>query len=315
MAHPRRFRFGAELHRPFPDMTWAETAREVESLGYSTLFVPDHFQDQFAPIAALASAATATSDLNVGTLVLDNDYRHPVITAMEMATIDAISEGRLELGLGAGWKRLDYDQGGIAYDEPRVRVERFMEAVEVVRALFGDDPVNFSGDYYTITDMVGAPRPHTVGGPPLLLAGGARRMLRFAGQHAAIVGVNPSIHSGEVDAAAARDALSDRIDEKFSWVREGAGERFDDIEFNAWCSVATITDDPLGFAEMVAPGFGIAAEDAHTALDSPITMIGTLASLGEQLHRRRERWGYSYHVFADDAVRPMAPLVAAYRDA
>lgn len=312
MAHSRRLRFGVELHGPFPGMNWHDTIRAVEDFGYSTVFLPDHFQDQLAPIAAMTAAAMISDRLTVGSLVLDNDYRHPVITAMEMATIDLLSEGRLEFGLGAGWKRLDYDQSGISYDEPKERVDRFMEAVEVIRALFGDDPVDFDGEHYTITGMVGAPRPHTPGGPPLLIAGGARRMLRFAGQHASIVGVNPSIHSGAIDADAARDALADRIDEKFSWVREGAGERYDDIEFNAWSRVTSVTDDPIGFARMIAPAFGIADDRAEDALNSPITMIGTLDSLGEQLAMRRERWGYSYHVVVDEAAIEFAPVVAKY---
>lgn len=311
MPHPRRFRFGAELHRPFPGLTWAQTVRKVEDLGYSTLFVPDHFQDQLAPIAAMASAASLTSSLKVGSLVLDNDYRHPVVTAMEMATIDLLSEGRLEFGIGAGWKRLDYDQAGLSYDAPKVRVDRFMEAVGIIRGLFGPDPVSHEGEYYRVTDLVGSPQPHTPGGPPLLIAGGGRRMLRFAGANASIVGVNPSIHSGEIDSDAARDALADRIDEKFSWVREGAGDRFDELEFNAWISVAHLTDDPLEFAEMIAPGFGIPPELATGTIDSPITMVGNVGSLTEQLHSRRERWGYSYHVLGDEAALEMAPVVAA----
>lgn len=293
-------------------MTWADTVRWVEDAGYSTIFLPDHFQDQLAPIAAMTSVVMLSSTLKVGSLVIDNDYRHPVITAMEMATIDRLSEGRLEFGIGAGWKKLDYDQSGISYHPPKVRVDRFMEAVEVIRRLFGEDPVDFDGEYYTITGMVGSPRPHTPGGPPLIIAGGARRMLRFAGRHASIVGVNPSIHSGTVDADAARDALGDRIDAKFAWVREGAGDRFDDIEFNAWSSVTSVTDDPEGFARMIAPGFGIPEDQAHEALESPITMIGTVDGIGERLYERRERWGYSYHVVVDAAAIEFAPVVARF---
>ncbi len=221
MAHDRRFRFGAQLHQPLPDMSWAESARRLEELGYSTLFVPDHFGDQLAPIAAMTAAAAATTSLVVGALVFDNDYRHPVVLAKEMATIDLLFPGRCEVGLGAGWMRTDYDASGIVMDRPGVRVDRLMEGAAVIRGLWSGEPVDHRGEHYTITDLVGLPAPHTAGGPPLLLAGGSPRMLRFAGATADIVGVNPSIHSGEVDADAARDGLADRMDAKLGWVREG----------------------------------------------------------------------------------------------
>ena len=136
MAHDRRFRFGIQLHRPLDGSTWLDSARRVEELGYSTLFVPDHFGDQLAPLIALASAAAVTKTLNVGALVFDNDYRHPLVLAKEIATLDAISNGRVEFGLGAGWMRTDYVESGIAYDEPGTRVERFMEGVDVIRGVW-----------------------------------------------------------------------------------------------------------------------------------------------------------------------------------
>ena len=310
MAHPRRFRFGAELHTPFEGMTWAESVRRVEELGYSTVFLPDHFGVQFGPIAAMAAAAASTTTLKVGSLVFDNDFRHPVVLAKEVATIDVLSEGRLEFGIGAGWKSEDYDSSGIPMDSPKVRVDRMMEAVTIMKGLFGPDPVNFSGDHYQVTDLVGTPVPATPGGPPFIIAGGSKRMLRFAGTHASIVGVNPSIHSGAIDADAARDSLSDRMDQKLEWVRDGAGDRFDDLEINAWIPVAAITDDSLGFAELIAPSFGIASEEAISALDSPMTMVGSVGQIAERLEFRRERWGFSYHVLQDQAVLEMAPVIA-----
>lgn len=310
MAHDRRFRFGAQLHQPLPGMTWAESARRIEELGYSTLFVPDHFGDQLAPIAAMTAAAAATTSLVVGALVFDNDYRHPVVLAKEMATIDLLFEGRCEVGLGAGWMRTDYDSSGIAMDRPGVRVDRLMEGAEVIRALWSGEPVDHRGEHYTITDLVGLPAPHTAGGPPLLLAGGSPRMLRFAGATADIVGVNPSIHSGEVDADAARDGLADRMDAKIAWVREGAGDRFDDLEINAWVPVVAVTDDAQSVAEMLAPGFGLDGEDPTTLLDSPMVMAGTAAELADRLELRRERWGFSYHVVQNESALELAPLVA-----
>ena len=310
MAHPRKFRFGVQLGMPLDGLTWAETARRVEELGYSTIVLPDHFSEQYGPIAAMAAAAAATTTLKVCTLVFDNDYRHPVVLAKEMATLDLLSEGRAEVGIGAGWKRVDYEQSGIVEDAPKVRVDRMMESVQILQGLFGTEPVDFEGEHYRITGLDGTPKPHTPGGPPLLIAGGAKRMLRFAGANASIVGVNPSIHSGEIDADAARDGLADRMDQKVAWVKEGAGDRFDDLEINAWVPVAIITDDALGTAELIAPSFGIAPADAAEALDSPMTIIGTVDQIIDRLEQRRDRWGFSYHVIQADAMATMAPIVA-----
>ena len=309
MAHPRRFRFGAQLHKPLPGLTWGESARRLEELGFSSLFMPDHFGDQLGPVAAMTAAAAATERLVVGTLVFDNDYRHPVVLAKEMATIDLLFEGRVEVGLGAGWMRTDYDQSGIPMDAPKQRVERMFESVPILRGLWGDGPVTQLGEHYRITGLDGLPKPHTPGGPPLLLAGGSKRMLRFAGAHADIVGVNPSIHSGEVDADAARDGMADRMDQKFEWVREGAGDRFGDLEFNAWIPVVVVTDDAKAVAEMVAPGFGLDPAHATEALESPMTLVGTVDEIVERLESRRDRWGFSYHVVQNESVFELAPIV------
>jgi len=309
MAHDRRFRFGIQVRGPFQGLSWADTARRVEELGYSTLFLPDHFHEQWGPIAAMAAAAGATSTLKVGTLVFDNDYRHPVTLAKEMATVDLLSEGRCEVGIGAGWKRLDYEQSGIVEDAPGVRVSRMMEGVAVLRGLWADGPFDYSGTHYEITGLDGGPGPYTPGGPPLIVAGGSPRMLRFAGAHADIVGVNPSIHSGEVDADAARDGMADRMDAKVGWVKEGAGARWDDLEINAWVPVAKVTEDSASFAELLAPSFGVPADEA---LESPMTIVGSIAEITDRLEERRSRWGFSYHVIQDESgAIEMAPVVAA----
>lgn len=310
MAHDRRFRFGVQLHQPLEGLTWAETARRVEELGYSTLFLPDHFGEQLAPIAAMMAAAAATEQLTVGTLVFDNDFRHPVVLAKEMATIDLLSEGRCEVGIGAGWKRTDYDESGIPMDRPGVRVDRLMESASILRGLWSGNPVNHDGEHYRIEELVGLPAPHRPGGPPLLIAGGSPRMLRFAGAQADIVGVNPSIHSGEIDADAARDGLADRMDRKFDWVREGAGDRFDELEFNAWVPIVVVTDDAASVAEMIAPSFGLEGESTSSVLESPMALVGTVGEIAERLHERRERWGFSYHVVQNDAALTLAPVVA-----
>lgn len=303
----RQFRFAVEVHGPLDGSTWADTVRELEALGYSTLFVPDHFDEGLGPIAAMATAAVLTTTLNVGTLVFDCDYRHPAVLARELASIDVLSAGRLEVGLGAGWKKLDYDRSGIPMDAPKVRVDRMIEHTKVLKALFAGEPVTFAGEHYRITDMPGTPRPYTPGGPPFIIGGGQPRVLRFAGAIADIVGVNASIHSGAIDTDAAHDALPDRIDQKVAWLREGAGVRFDQIELNAWLSVAEVTDDTAGFAELMGRLFGA---DPKQVLGSPLTLIGSLSECADRLRERRERWGYSYTVIPGDKARDFAPLVA-----
>ena len=307
MTHPRRFRFAAELHSPLEGRSWVDSVREVEALGYSTLFVPDHFDEGPGPIAGLASAAAVTTTLNVGALVLDCDFRHPAVLARELATIDAISEGRLEVGLGAGWKQLDYARSGIPMDPPKVRVDRMIEHTLVLKGLFADGPFSFSGDHYTITDLDGTPSPHRPGGPPILIGGGGNRVLGFAARHADIVGINASIHSGEIDTAAAHDALASAIDAKVARVRDAAVDRFDDLELNAWLSVAQITDDTAGFAAVMGELFEAPPDEV---LSSPLALIGSEGEITERLQERRERWGYSYTVIPGDQLRAFAPLVA-----
>jgi probable F420-dependent oxidoreductase len=256
----------------------------------------------------MAVAASATTTLNVGTLVLDCDFRHPAVLARELASIDALSEGRLEVGLGAGWKRLDYDRSGIPMDPPKVRVSRMIEHATVLKGLFGEGPFSFTGEHYTITDLDGTPPPHRSGGPPILIAGGQKRVLRFAGQFADIVGVNASIHSGEIDTAAAQDSLAERFDEKVGWVRDGAGDRFDDIEINAWIAIGSVTDDATSVADALAPMY---ETDAASVLASPLTLIGSVEEIAERLHERREQWGYSYIVLPGAQAHEFAPVVAA----
>ena len=287
-------------------MSWRDSVRWIEDAGYSTLFVPDHFNEGLGPIAAMATAAMVSTELKIGSLVFAADYRHPVVLARELATIDLLSEGRLELGIGAGWKAEDYTASGISMDAPKVRVDRMIEVVTIVKGLFAPGPFSFQGEYFTISELDGSPKPFRAEGPPLLIGAGAPRMLRYAGATADIVAVNPSIHSGEVDAAAARDAQVDRIDAKVEWVREGAGERFDDLELNAWLAVAQVTDDAAGTAELLAPAF---EADPVALLDSPMVMLGTIDELAEQVLARRERWGYSYHVIPGDQAVDFAPLV------
>lgn len=306
----RSFRFGVDLQSPLPGQTWQESARTIEALGYSTVFVPDHFDEGLGPIAALATAAAATTTLRVGTLVLACDFRHPAVLARELATVDLLSEGRLEVGLGAGWKPSDYATSGITMDTPGVRVNRLIEHTFVLRDLFGGGPVSFEGKHYRIDGLVGSPRPATAGGPPILIGGGGPRLLRFAGEAADIVGINASVRSGSWDTDTALDALPEAIDRKVEWVREGAGDRFDQLELSCWLAAVQITDDAVATASNLAALFGIEDRGSHELLDSPLNLIGTLDEMEDRLRRRRDRWGINYVVVPGHQAMELAPLVA-----
>lgn len=302
--HP--FRFAVQLEGASTGAAWRDLARKVESLGYSTLYVPDHFGDQWAPLVAITAAAEATTTLKVGGLVLDNDYRHPVVLAKEMATLDLLSEGRLEVGLGAGWMKIDYDESGIPYDEPRVRVDRLEESVHIIEALWADGTCTFSGEHYQVTAAQGLPRPFSQPRPTLLLGGGGKRVLGFAARHADIVGVNANLRAGYVGPEVAASVTPERFAQRVEWIRDAAGDRFDQLELQVLTFVASITDDRQAMAEAVAPGFGL---EPAAALEVPIVLVGTVDQVCDTLQERRERYGFSYYVFHHDDIEPFAPVV------
>lgn len=244
----RPFRFGVQASKAADRAGWVDLARRVEAHGYSTLTMPDHFDDQLAPVPALMAAADATERLRVGALVWDNDYRHPLVLAKELATMDVLSDGRLEIGIGAGWMRTDYDSAGLPYDPAGVRVDRFVEALAVMKGLFGDEPVTFAGTHYRITAHQGRPTPVQRPWPPFLIGGGGRRVLSIAGREADIVGVNATLVNGKIDGAALASMGPAAVDEKVGWVRAAAGERLGDIEMNVRSFFVRVTDDRTGTA-------------------------------------------------------------------
>ena len=315
LPSPKPFRFGVQASAPTGGFTgsaadarsWRDLARRVEDLGYATLTVADHFDDQFAITPAVMAAADATTRLRIGGLVWCNDYRHPVVTAKEAATIDVLSEGRFELGLGAGWMTTDYEQSGIALDRPGVRIDRLAEAVAVVKGLFGDGPVTFDGEHYRIEGLEGRPKPLQRPGPPLLLGGGGHRMLSLAAREADIVGINIDLRKGVIDADSGPNATTDATVEKLRWVHEAAGERYDDLELQVRVHVAAVTDDREAMAEMLGPALGISPADA---LESPHALAGSVEQLVDQIRERRDRFGISYIGIGADAMEDMAPVVA-----
>jgi probable F420-dependent oxidoreductase len=305
----RPFRFGVQVNGTGSRQEWVDLAREVEANGYSTLTMPDHFSDQLAPVPALQCAADATSTLRIGALVYDNDYRHPVVLAKELATMDVLSDGRVEIGLGAGWMVSDYEQSGIPYDPPGVRVSRFIEGVAVIRGVLGAVPFSFEGEHYTITDYDGTPKP--VQSPlPVLIGGGGKRVLTIAAREADIVGINGTMTSGTVDASTFESMTAAAVDDKVEIVRAAATEagRLDDIEMNLRAFMVFVTDDvdqALGtLSEFTGAPREIIAE-------SPFALVGPTGKIIDQLHERRERWGFSYIIVGQNDVESFAPVVAA----
>jgi len=306
MAHSRKFRFGIQLSSAANAQDWAGLAKKAEDLGYSTIFMPDHFGDQLAPVPALMAAADATTDLRIGALVFDNDFRHPVVLAKEVATLDVLSGGRVEFGIGAGWMTTDYEQSGIPKDRDGVRIDRMVEAIEIFRGTWTEGPFNFKGEHYTITDYDGTPKPLQRPNPPILIGGGGPKVLRIAAQQADIVGINPRLTAGEVNADAGRDARAEMVDQKVQWVKDAAGDRFDDLELNILVFFSTITDDARGMAEGLAGAFSVTPDEV---LEVPYAWFGTVDEICDKLRAARDRWGTSYFVLQGDVMESMAPVV------
>ena len=302
----RPFRFGVEEHRAQDRNAWRERARLIESLGYSTLYLPDHFGDQLGPIAGLLSAADATTTLRVGSLVFDNDYRHPAVLAKEAATLDLLSDGRLDFGLGAGWLASDYEQTGIPFDPPGTRIERMAEALVIIKAFFAGGSVSYRGKHYKVEGLDAVPAPAQKPHPPIIIGGGGRRMLTLAAREADIVSVNYKLTEGHVNRALIRTGMAQATDEKLGWIKEAAGDRFSEIELMATIFVANVTDDRDSVAAAMAAGFESEPSDV---LEMPHFLIGTIEQMIENLRIRRERFGISYFVVPDSAAESLAPVV------
>ena len=287
---------------------WTDKARKLEALGYSTLGVPDHLSDMIAPMPALAAAAAVTARLRVGTMVLNNDLRHPVLVAREAATLDLLSRGRFELGLGAGHMKSEYDQAGLRFDAGATRVERLAEAVVVIKRLLSGEEVTFAGRHYSVTGHTIHPRPVQRPHPPILIGGNGRRLLTLAAQEADIVALTGiTFRSGgtQPDVSAFRAAA---VDERLRLIRDAAGARWDGLELNALVQRVVVTDDRRGAAsELAARWPSLSADDL---LESPHVLLGSVDQLVDDLQRRRERWSISYYTTFEAYGDAFAPVVA-----
>ncbi|HEX4434656.1 MAG TPA: TIGR03621 family F420-dependent LLM class oxidoreductase [Acidimicrobiales bacterium] len=301
------FRFALQASSAASPAAWRDLARKAEDLGYSTLYVPDHLDDQWAPMIAATVAAEATTTLRVGTLVLDNDFRHPVVLAMEAATLDIVTGGRFEFGLGAGWMTTDYHQSGIPMDPPAVRVARLAESLAIMRAMWRDGSATFSGEHYQVTDAPGTPVPVTPGGPPLVIGGGSRRVLTLAGEYADIVSVVPSLNAGYVGPEVAAESVVEKYADRVRWAREAAGPRAGDLELQCWTVAVQVVPNADEVIASLAPLFDLTPEQLRAA---PLALIGTAGEIVEQLRARREQLGFSYIVVHEAEMDALAPVIA-----
>jgi probable F420-dependent oxidoreductase len=305
--HP--FRFGVSATRPRSKAEWIAFVKRVEALGYDSLVMPDHFGSRFSLAPALVLAAEATTRLRVGSLVYDNDFRHPAVLAQEVATIDRLTEGRFDFGIGAGWLKREYDAAGIAFDSGRLRVERLEEALAIIKQWLSGEPVSSIGRYYRINELIGAAptvqRPH----PPILLGGGGRRLLSLAAQEADIISVMPRSRpdgSGLED----DDATETAFQAKIGWIRERAGVRFEQIVLHTLVQVVTLTDNVPRELQRLS-------EEWHTPptalLESPLILIGSVDELAEAVRRRREALGISYLTVFEKDVESFSEVITQVR--
>ncbi len=302
----RPFRFGIQGRSTGPRDPWLEMIRRVDALGYDSYLALDHFVRGLDPVASLMAAAMTSERLRIGSFVFDNDFRHPALLAKAAASLDVLSGGRLELGVGAGWLKEEYDQTGIPFDPPGVRITRMTEAVQLLRRIFTEEhPVSFSSEHYTVTDLICPPRPVQRPHPPFIIGGGSKRILSVAGREGDIVGITtrarPDGSKDTTDNTAAATA------QKIAWVREAAGGRFAAIELNVIVSDVHVTDDRAGTAERVGAQYGLTPEDV---LESPQILIGSVDEMVERLQERRARYGFSYIVVAEPNMEALAPVVA-----
>lgn len=283
---------------------WRDRARAAEELGYSALYLTDHFDNQFGPLVAATVAAEATTTLHVGTLVLNNDLRNPVVLAKEIATLGLVAEGRVEIGIGAGWLKTDYEETGVSFESPGSRIERLAESLVIMRTLWSEGEVTFSGRHYSVVGARCEPRPSSL--PSIIVGGGSKRILTLAAKEANIVGVNTSLASIAKGEEISADATPAHYDRCLSWVREVSGDRFDSLELQ----VTTVAAMVVGSRRAAVRSAAMLGFEGEEALDFPTLLVGTEDELCERLIERRERWGFSNVVVPGESMESFAPIVA-----
>jgi probable F420-dependent oxidoreductase len=286
----RPFRFGVLVKGVVDPTEWRARARYIEELGYQALVMPDHMPKHLAVMPALVAAAGATSTLRFGPFVAANDYRNPVLLAKEAATVDVLSEGRLDLALGTGWYEPDYRMLGISLDSPGDRVSRLEESICLIKRLWTEEQVSHTGRWYTVTDVSIVPQPTQQPHPPIMIGGSRPRMLRLGGREADIVSI-------------AGGYSAEEMDERIDIVRDAAGPRLGEIELNTTVTVAVVDDPEPLYREAESDGMTVSQ-----IIESPNYLYGSLDSLRDQLLVRRKRFGLTYYVVNEEAFEAFAPL-------
>jgi probable F420-dependent oxidoreductase len=302
------FRFGINARDAKSRAEWQDKARKIEALGYSILLVPDHLAAMLSTIPAVVSAADATASLRIGTNVLNNDLRHPVLLAREAATIDMLTDGRLELGLGAGYVRAEYDQAGLRFDRGGIRVGRLAESVTIIKGLLGGGEVTFAGEHYRVTGHKIYPLPVQQPHPPIIIGGNGLRLLALAAKEANTVNFTgiTFTQGGTVHDMSGWKAAG--IDERMRVVREAAGPRFDRLELSAQIQRVIVTENRRGTAEELQKTWKqLSVEEI---LEAPFVLLGTVDEMVEALQARRDRWGISFFVTFEQYLETLAPVVA-----
>jgi probable F420-dependent oxidoreductase len=306
----RPFHFLADVHEIVTGPELAARARRAEQMGYHALVLPDHLLGQLSPVVAMATVAAATTTLRMSAFVMNNDLRHPAVLAHDLASIDVLSGGRVDIAIGAGWNKPEYDAIGLAFDPTPVRQARLAESITVLKGLFTGSPFSFTGEHYTITDYAAEPVPVQRPHPPFFIGGGGRRTLTLAGREADTVGLAPRIlASGRVDAASLTLAAAR---EKIGWVREAAGDRFESLELNIYPSMwpITVTDDLRGEARRVIDRLrertGVELTEDEV-IDSPHLFIGSIDRLVEKFLQLREELGISSVMLGE--IDELAPVL------
>jgi probable F420-dependent oxidoreductase len=293
--------------------SWRSTARRAEELGYSTMLVPDHLRDHWPPMVAMTIAAEATSSLKVGTLVCNNDWRHPLVLAKEVAALDLAAEGRVEFGLGAGWQKEEYEQAGVPFDPPGTRITRLAESIQIMKQAWSGGTVRVAGEHYTVNAELGTPRPYSTPRPSLTIGGGGKRVLSLAAREADIIGFNASMRAagGAQDADSAQSQIAKGITaqafaERVRWVTEAAGERRDALEFQCMVIVCQVVADRPAMIDAIAKVAPLTAEEIA---ESPAFLIGSVPEICDQLEKRRTEFGFSYWVIPRADMETFAPVV------
>jgi probable F420-dependent oxidoreductase len=311
MSH-RPMRFATQAGGAPSGQEWIDRAKRLEALGYDTLAMPDHMiGGAWAAMPALAVAATVTQKLRVGTLVIDNDFRNPTVFAREAAALDVITNGRFELGIGAGWLDRDYQSTGITFDRGRVRVARLAEAVTLMKRLFTEDQVTFTGEYYKVENAECRPKPVQQPYPPLMIAGGGSQILALGGREADIVAIVPAGITGS-GVIPPEQFRVETMREQIGIVRDAAGDRFGQIELSMFLD-CTLTDDRertiAEIAARVAPGErGVVEPD--TIRNNAYRGIGTLKEIRDHIVQLRDTIGITYFCLRGPDVEKLGPIVA-----